>query len=148
MGTERAAGHRTIFWLLIAHHFFVASACHEPHYGQLIDDLCLTKFKLDMDAIGPALWCDWGKTLGSYGELTNCTALIAQKLDCYWPSQLVDTFFIAIHRAYFKHCALTGRKIQDPPYHILCPFIAVPILVTLLMTALVAWRSKRNEGIV
>uniref|UniRef100_W5MA24 Receptor activity-modifying protein 1 n=1 Tax=Lepisosteus oculatus TaxID=7918 RepID=W5MA24_LEPOC len=84
----------------------------------------------------------------SYGELTNCTYLIAQKMNCFWPNRLVDEFFIGIHRLYFKNCSLSGRLPSDPPNNILGPFIAVPILVTLLMTALVVWRSKRSEGIV
>nr|XP_032646255.1 receptor activity-modifying protein 1-like [Chelonoidis abingdonii] len=84
----------------------------------------------------------------SYGELTNCTFLIAEKLACYWPNQLVDEFFIAIHKHYFKNCSLSGRSLRDPPSNILYPFLVVPILITLLMTALVVWRSKRSEGIV
>ncbi|KAJ4937908.1 hypothetical protein JOQ06_002537 [Pogonophryne albipinna] len=83
-----------------------------------------------------------------YGELTNCTYLVAEKMDCFWPNRLVDEFFIRVHQHYFHDCSLSGRLLQDPPNRILGPFIAVPILVTLLMTALVVWRSKRSEGIV
>ncbi|KAG9348713.1 hypothetical protein JZ751_029030 [Albula glossodonta] len=84
----------------------------------------------------------------TYGELTNCTYIIALKMDCFWPNRLVDEFFIRIHRFYFPNCSVTGRLLRDPPNRILGPFIVVPILVTLLMTALVVWRSKRSEGIV
>ncbi|MGH0132554.1 UNVERIFIED_CONTAM: hypothetical protein FKN15_067940 [Acipenser sinensis] len=84
----------------------------------------------------------------SYGELTNCTFLIAEKLECYWPNRLVDEFFIGIHKLYFRNCSLSGRSLSDPPNSILGPFIVVPILVTLLVTALVVWRSKRSEGII
>lgn len=83
-----------------------------------------------------------------YGELTNCTFLVAQKMECFWPNRLVDEFFIQVHRHYFHDCSLSGRLLRDPPNRILGPFIVVPILVTLLMTALVVWRSKRSEGIV
>ncbi|XP_061923612.1 receptor activity-modifying protein 1-like isoform X3 [Entelurus aequoreus] len=83
-----------------------------------------------------------------YGELTNCTYLVALKMDCFWPNQLVDEFFIGVHNHYFYNCSLSGRLLRDPPNRILGPFIAMPILVTLLMTALVVWRSKRSEGIV
>ncbi|XP_042322901.1 receptor activity-modifying protein 1 isoform X1 [Sceloporus undulatus] len=131
-----------------AHHIIVVTACHETAYGQLIQEFCLTKFKSDMETLRKTLWCDWDKTLGWYGELTNCTFLIAAKLNCYWPNQLVDEFFVAIHRHYFKSCPVSGRSLRDPPNSILCPFIVVPIFVTLLMTALVVWRSKRSEGIV
>lgn len=82
-----------------------------------------------------------------YEALTNCTHEVALRMDCFWPNQIVDRFFMHIHRVYFPDCALTGRLIHEPPISILAPFIAVPILVTLLMTALVVWRSKRTEGV-
>ncbi|AWP12844.1 putative receptor activity-modifying protein 1 [Scophthalmus maximus] len=82
-----------------------------------------------------------------YGDLTNCTYLVALKLECFWPNRLVDEFFIRVHQHYFHDCSLSGRLLRDPPNRILGPFIAVPVLVTLLMTALVVWRSKRSEGI-
>ncbi|NXE45626.1 RAMP1 protein, partial [Casuarius casuarius] len=133
---------------LSAHHFIVATACHEADYGQLIRDYCLSQFQASMEALGPRLWCDWEETLGTYGELTNCTALLADKLACFWPNRLVDEFFVAVHRRYFGGCPLSGRALRDPPAAVLCPFIAVPVLVALLAAALVVWRSKRGEGIV
>lgn len=68
-------------------------------------------------------------------------------MDCFWPNEVVDSFFVKIHQSYFNHCALTGRLLHDPPISILVPFIAIPVLVTLLMTAIVVWRSKRTEGV-
>lgn len=84
----------------------------------------------------------------SYEELSDCTRHVAQKLDCFWPNAAVDRFFLSIHRHYFRDCPVSGRALQDPPSSVLCPFIVVPILVTLLVTALVVWRSRRLEGIV
>ncbi|CAB1426865.1 unnamed protein product [Pleuronectes platessa] len=82
-----------------------------------------------------------------YEALTNCSYQVALRMDCYWPNQVVDRFFVRVHQIYFQDCALTGRLLHDPPVAILGPFIAVPVLVTLLMTALVVWRSKRTEGV-
>lgn len=84
----------------------------------------------------------------SYGELTYCTKHVAHTIGCFWPNPEVDRFFIAVHHRYFSKCPISGRALRDPPNSILCPFIALPITVTLLMTALVVWRSKRTEGIV
>uniref|UniRef100_A0A8C7ZG20 Receptor activity-modifying protein 1 n=1 Tax=Oryzias sinensis TaxID=183150 RepID=A0A8C7ZG20_9TELE len=81
-----------------------------------------------------------------YEELTNCTHQVALKMDCFWPNAVVDHFFMRIHTDYFSDCALTGRLLHDPPISILAPFIAVPVLMTLLITAAVVWRSKRTEG--
>lgn len=82
-----------------------------------------------------------------YEDLTNCTFQVALGVGCFWPNQMVDRFFMHIHQSYFHDCALTGRLIHDPPPSILAPFIAVPVLVTLLMAALVVWRSKRTKGV-
>ncbi|XP_023786174.1 receptor activity-modifying protein 1 [Cyanistes caeruleus] len=131
-----------------AQHFIAATACQEADYGWMIRHYCLKQFQLSMEGIGQRLWCDWDETVGTYGELTNCTALIAERLDCYWPNRLVDEFFVAVHKQYFRNCSPSGRALHDPPNGVLCPFIVLPVLVTLLMTALVVWRSKRSEGIV
>ncbi|XP_055442564.1 receptor activity-modifying protein 1 isoform X3 [Bubalus kerabau] len=84
----------------------------------------------------------------SYKELSNCTRHVVQQLDCFWPNAEVDKFFLVVHQRYFRNCPVSGRALQDPPSSVLCPFIVVPILVTLLVTVLVVWRSKRPEGIV
>ncbi|XP_028663861.1 receptor activity-modifying protein 1 isoform X2 [Erpetoichthys calabaricus] len=97
------------------------------------------------------LWANGTGATGtkqSYKELTNCTYLVAEELKCYWPNQFVDEFFIGVHKFYFRNCSLSGRLPKDPPNNILGPMIVVPIIVTLLMTVLVVWRSKRSEGIV
>ncbi|KAK6482926.1 receptor activity-modifying protein 1-like [Huso huso] len=137
-----------LVWVVIAHHFISVTACNEAFYSHAIEEYCLSKFKFDMDALGQRYWCEWEETVGSYGELTNCTFLIAEKLECYWPNRLVDKFFIGIHKLYFRNCSLSGRSLSDPPNSVLGPFIVVPILVTLLVTALVVWRSKHSEGII
>ncbi|XP_062862417.1 receptor activity-modifying protein 1 [Trichomycterus rosablanca] len=125
----------------------VAMAC-SSHYEYAIEEFCLVQFKIDMEALDERHWCSWEETVKSYGELTNCTFFVALKMNCFWPNKLVDEFFIRVHRHYFHNCLPSGRLPHDPPNQILGPFIIVPILVTLLMTALVVWRSKRSEGIV
>lgn len=84
----------------------------------------------------------------SYGDLTECTKIVADELDCFWPNTEVDRFFVSVHRHYFRFCAISGRAVEEPERSILCPFIVFPIMVTLLMTVLVVWRNKRTEGIV
>lgn len=135
-------------WLLLAHSLFVATACQDADYDAVLQKLCFAPFQVDMEGIGKTLWCDWGRTIESYGELTDCTMQVMEELDCFWPNAVVDKFFIAIHQRYFRSCPVSGRAMQDPPSSVLCPFIVVPILVTLLVTGLVVWRSKRTEGIV
>ncbi|KAL7370414.1 hypothetical protein ABVT39_027948 [Epinephelus coioides] len=139
---------RAGFVLLMAAHVLQSvSACNRVYYERMINDFCLAKFKFDMGGLEQGLWCSWPDTMEIYEGLTNCTYQVALRMDCFWPNQIVDRFFIQVHRLYFYNCALTGRLLQDPPISILAPFIAVPVLITLLMTALVVWRSKRTEGV-
>ncbi|KAM9328627.1 receptor activity-modifying protein 1-like [Pholidichthys leucotaenia] len=123
------------------------SSCDKGSYEMMISISCLTLFHEDMAALGQHLWCSWPDTLKTYEELTNCTYQEALKMDCFWPNQVVDHFFMEIHQIYFHDCALTGRLPHEPPMSILVPFIAVPVMITLLMTALVVWRSKHTEGV-
>ncbi|KAM9304937.1 receptor activity-modifying protein 1 [Gastrophryne carolinensis] len=139
---------RHLLWILIAPPLMAFASCDEAAYAHLLNDYCLQQFILEMENVGTKLWCDWDATRGIYTDATNCTLLLAYHQDCFWPNQAVDNFFINIHKQYFKDCALTGRLPADPPYPILCSLIFIPVLLTLLMTALVVWRSKHSEGIV
>ncbi|XP_015245061.1 PREDICTED: receptor activity-modifying protein 1 isoform X2 [Cyprinodon variegatus] len=137
-----------LLWFIIAVARCVSAQGCRSQYEDLIKEFCLAKFSLDMQELDQSQWCSWEDTAELYEDLTNCTYQVANKMSCYWPNRMVDEFFIQIHRLYFHDCSMTGRRLRDPPNRILGPFIVVPILVTLLMTALVVWRSKRSEGIV
>ncbi|KAM4698064.1 receptor activity-modifying protein 1 [Rhinophrynus dorsalis] len=139
---------RHLLWIFLAPPLMAVAGCDEAVYSHVLNEFCLQIFEMKMEELGKRLWCDWEATIEMYGDLTNCTELLALKLDCFWPNHIVDHFFTGIHKKYFKNCSLTGRLPGDPPFPILCSFIFVPILITLLMTALVVWRSKRSEGIV
>ncbi|AWO95904.1 putative receptor activity-modifying protein 1-like [Scophthalmus maximus] len=148
MARERAGLLAAGLVVLMAVHFLPSvSGCNRGFYERMINDLCFAKFEDDMGGLERGLWCRWPDTMEIYGGLTNCTYQVALRMGCFWPDQVVDRFFMHIHRNYFQDCALTGRLLHDPPVGILAPFIAVPVLVTLLMTALVVWRSKRTEGV-
>ncbi|XP_019719474.1 receptor activity-modifying protein 1 isoform X1 [Hippocampus comes] len=149
MGARIRAGRQKamLLWIIVVTQCVWALGCG-PHYEYAIEEFCLAKFRLDMQELDQGHWCSWEDTVELYGELTNCTYLVALKMDCFWPNLLVDDFFIRVHKTYFHNCSLSGRLLRDPPNRILGPFIAMPILVTLLVTALVVWRSKRSEGIV
>ncbi|XP_017282360.1 receptor activity-modifying protein 1 [Kryptolebias marmoratus] len=123
------------------------SGCNVRFYETMIRDFCLDEFQVNMGRLESGLWCSWPHTVEIYEGLTNCTYQVALRVDCFWPNEVVDGFFMKIHQRYFHDCALTGRLLHDPPVSILAPFIAVPVLVTLLMTAIVVWRSKRTEGV-
>ncbi|XP_028322423.1 receptor activity-modifying protein 1-like [Gouania willdenowi] len=149
MVVESVSPVRAVFVLLMAaaHVFSFVSACDRGFYQRIISDLCLAKFTLDIGGVDRSLWCSWPDTLEIYEGLTNCTYQVALRMDCYWPNQVVDRFFMEVHQIYFHDCSLTGRLIHDPPVSVLAPFIAVPVFITLFMTAVVVWRSKRTKGV-
>ncbi|XP_032368874.1 receptor activity-modifying protein 1 isoform X1 [Etheostoma spectabile] len=150
MGSQTGAARQkqTLLWFIVAVSQFASAPGCEPDYEFTIEEFCLANFSRDMKKLDQRHWCSWEDTVELYGELTNCTFLVALQMNCFWPNRLVDEFFIRVHKQYFHDCSLSGRLLKDPPNRILGPFIAIPILVTLLMTALVVWRSKRSEGIV
>uniref|UniRef100_A0A8P4GLB5 Receptor activity-modifying protein 1 n=1 Tax=Dicentrarchus labrax TaxID=13489 RepID=A0A8P4GLB5_DICLA len=112
-----------------------AYGCDRAFYERVINDFCIAKFKFDMEGLDRGLWCSWPDTTEIYEGLTNCTYQVALRVDCFWPNQIVDRFFMQIHRIYFHDCALTGRLIHDPPTSILAPFIAVPMSLSVLETS-------------
>ncbi|KAL6115316.1 ramp1 [Pungitius sinensis] len=146
MASHGAALLRTCLMLLLAVLPSI-SGCNGGLYERMINTHCLAKFKGDMAGLDRGLWCSWPDTSKIYEVLTKCTYHVALEMDCFWPNQMVDRFFMQIHRDYFRDCALTGRLLHEPPTSVLAPFIAVPVLVTLLMTALVVWRSKHTQGV-
>uniref|UniRef100_G3SY87 Receptor activity-modifying protein 1 n=1 Tax=Loxodonta africana TaxID=9785 RepID=G3SY87_LOXAF len=84
----------------------------------------------------------WGSSFcRNYGELTDCTRQVAQRLRCFWPNPEVDRFFVAVHQHYFRSCSSSGLAARDPPGNILCPFVLLPIMVTLFVTLMVLWQS-------
>ncbi|CAI5638558.1 unnamed protein product [Oreochromis niloticus] len=147
MALETALLLKAGFVLLMAAQVLASvSGCNRGLYKFFINDLCLANFTFNMENLDRGLWCSWKDTMEIYEGLTNCTYQVALRMNCFWPNQIVDRFFMEIHQIYFHDCALTGRLLHDPPISILAPFITVPVLVTLLMTAVVVWRSKRTQG--
>lgn len=49
--------------MLAVHHLFAATACQDVDHDAILQEFCLAPFKVDMEAIGKPLWCDWGKTV-------------------------------------------------------------------------------------
>uniref|UniRef100_A0A2K6K6G1 Receptor activity-modifying protein 1 n=1 Tax=Rhinopithecus bieti TaxID=61621 RepID=A0A2K6K6G1_RHIBE len=127
-------------WLLLAHHLFVATACQEANYGALLQELCLTQFQVDMEAVGETLWCDWGRTIGSYRELADCTWHMARTSLLHGPTQRWTGSSLAVAQHYFRACPISGSASTPSSWS--------PSRWTLLVTALVFWQSKHTEGIV
>uniref|UniRef100_H2ZUU6 Receptor activity-modifying protein 1 n=1 Tax=Latimeria chalumnae TaxID=7897 RepID=H2ZUU6_LATCH len=125
-----------------------ACACDQMGYADTLQELCLIHFQFQMNATSSQHWCDWDIVSSFYSELTNCSMLLAEAMSCYWPSPMVDSFFLLVHQRFFPNCSRYVRPLQDPKNIILAPFIAVPVLLTLLVTVGVVWCGKRHEGFI
>ncbi|XP_053454114.1 receptor activity-modifying protein 1 isoform X2 [Nycticebus coucang] len=76
-------------WLLLAHHIFLVTACKEAQSGVLMQEICLSRFKMRMDAIGERLWCHWGKTIRSRTHRTDpvgFSSLLGARSPSLWGS--------------------------------------------------------------
>ncbi|XP_072821549.1 receptor activity-modifying protein 3 isoform X1 [Vicugna pacos] len=89
--------------------------------------------------------CNLSEFIMYYESFTNCTESKARVVGCYWPNHLAQGFVTDVHRWFFHNCTVDRPHWEDPPDEILIPLIVVPILLTLAMTGLVVWHSKRTD---
>ncbi|EPY88198.1 receptor activity-modifying protein 3 [Camelus ferus] len=89
--------------------------------------------------------CNLSEFIMYYESFTNCTESKAKVVGCYWPNHLAQGFVTDVHRRFFHNCTVDRPHWEDPPDEILIPLIVAPILLTLAMTGLVVWHSKRTD---
>ncbi|KAB1276539.1 Receptor activity-modifying protein 3 [Camelus dromedarius] len=89
--------------------------------------------------------CNLSEFITYYESFTNCTESKAKVVGCYWPNHLAQGFVTDVHRRFFHNCTVDRPHWEDPPDEILIPLIVAPILLTLAMTGLVVWHSKRTD---
>nr|XP_030727126.1 receptor activity-modifying protein 3 isoform X2 [Globicephala melas] len=111
-----------------------------PHCGQT--------FAERMKKVEVWKWCNLSEFIVYYESFTNCTEVETNVVGCYWPNPLAESFIAGVHRRFFQNCSVDRQHWQDPPDEILIPLIAVPILLTIAMTGMVVWRSKRTDQVV
>lgn len=80
-----------------------------------------------------------------YAIFTNCTETGSNAVGCYWPNPLAQSFLSGVHRQFFSNCSVDRAQWEDPPDEVLVPLIALPVLLTVAVAALVVWRSKHTE---
>ncbi|KAJ8406923.1 hypothetical protein AAFF_G00291990 [Aldrovandia affinis] len=106
---------------------------------------CADQFRSDMTLIDPQNWCNITHFIGEYNLFSACTETKAVHTGCYWPNPLVESYIIRVHRHFFSNCTMERVVPVDPPDDTLTVLIAVPVFLTLVMIALVVWRSKRSD---
>uniref|UniRef100_A0A8D0QMT3 Receptor activity-modifying protein 3 n=1 Tax=Sus scrofa TaxID=9823 RepID=A0A8D0QMT3_PIG len=123
------------------------SGCNEKRMLAMLPR-CGKTFAEMMKKVEVWKWCNLSEFIVYYESFTNCTEVETNVVGCYWPNPLAQSFITGVHRRYFHNCSVDRQQWQDPPDEILIPLIVVPILLTLAMTGLVVWRSKRAAQVV
>ncbi|XP_058867721.1 receptor activity-modifying protein 1-like [Acipenser ruthenus] len=123
----------------------LCAACDLTLYSSSIQH-CVTNFEVQMNWTDPQRWCDWNVLSSLYNDLTVCTEMLADALQCEWPNPEVDSLFVGVHGRWLKACPRYIAPLRDPPLFVLVPLILAPVLSTLLVTALIIWLGKRSEG--
>ncbi|XP_055000808.1 receptor activity-modifying protein 3 [Sorex araneus] len=118
--------------------------CNETRMLELLPQ-CQAAFSASMHSVAVWKWCDLAEFIVYYESFTNCTEVESNAVGCYWPNPLVQTFLTSVHRQFFSNCSVDREHWEDPPDEVLVPLIALPILLTVAMAALVVWRSKHTD---
>ncbi|XP_056155475.1 receptor activity-modifying protein 3-like [Lampris incognitus] len=118
--------------------------CNESHLLWEMEG-CGERFKRDMAQIDPQYWCNLTHFIGKYHLFTLCTEVESQRVNCYWPNPMVESYIIRIHKHFFSNCTVEREVWVDPPDDTLTILILVPVFLTLAMIALVVWCSKRGD---
>uniref|UniRef100_A0A8C3YBC9 Receptor activity-modifying protein 3 n=1 Tax=Catagonus wagneri TaxID=51154 RepID=A0A8C3YBC9_9CETA len=119
------------------------SGCNEKRMLAMLPR-CGRTFAEMMKKVEVWKWCNLSEFIVYYESCTNCTEAESNVVGCYWPKPLAQSFITGVHRRYFHNCSVDRQRWQDPPDEILIPLIVAPVLLTLAMTGLVVWRSKRT----
>ncbi|XP_059963684.1 receptor activity-modifying protein 3 [Mesoplodon densirostris] len=124
-----------------------AGGCNEKRMLAMLPR-CGKTFAERMKKVEVWKWCNLSEFIVYYESFTNCTEVETNVLGCYWPNPLAESFIAGVHRRFFQNCSVDRQHWKDPPDEILIPLIALPILLTVVMTGVVVWRSKRTNQVV
>ncbi|XP_018609336.1 receptor activity-modifying protein 3-like [Scleropages formosus] len=106
---------------------------------------CGDRFQRDMMQVDPHNWCNLTHFIRDYNVFSYCTEWSAEDIGCYWPNPLVENYIIRVHKLFFSNCTVEPILWVDPPDNMLALLILTPVLLTLVMTILVAWYSRRGD---
>ncbi|KAK6466957.1 receptor activity-modifying protein 1-like, partial [Huso huso] len=92
----------------------LCAACDLTLYSSSIQH-CVTNFEVQMNWTDPQRWCDWTVLSSLYNDLTVCTEMLADALQCEWPNPEVDSLFVGVHGCWLKACPRYIAPLRDPP---------------------------------
>ncbi|MFT7809124.1 receptor activity-modifying protein 3-like [Arapaima gigas] len=106
---------------------------------------CGDQFQSHMMHVDPHNWCNLTYFIRVYNVFSYCTEDSAESIGCYWPNPLVENYIIRVHKIFFSNCTVDPVHFLDPPDDTLALLILAPVFLTLVMTAMVVWCSRRGD---
>ncbi|XP_034426940.1 receptor activity-modifying protein 3-like [Hippoglossus hippoglossus] len=106
---------------------------------------CGTEFHNVMFTISSENWCHLEHISRPYSDLTRCLEKLSNSVDCFYPNQDTQDFFLSIHSQYFHNCSNEELVFEDAPHWLVMVLTLIPVSIIPVLVYLVVWKSKVQE---
>ncbi|KAL0984435.1 hypothetical protein UPYG_G00141450 [Umbra pygmaea] len=104
--------------------------------------MCWKSFHIKMENISKDHWCNWGKVIRIYNDVSSCMEELTMYFSCYYPNQVAHDFFNTIHSQYFQGCLSEEDMFPDAPSDVVLTLTLIPVSLIPIMVFLVVWKNK------
>ncbi|XP_035027682.1 receptor activity-modifying protein 3 [Hippoglossus stenolepis] len=106
---------------------------------------CGEPFHNEMFTISSENWCHQEHISSPYRNLTLCLEKISDLVNCLYPNQDTEDFFLSIHSQYFQDCSTEKLVFEDAPHWVAMVLTLIPVSIIPVLVYLVVWKSKVQE---
>lgn len=106
---------------------------------------CGAGFQKLMANISKERWCDWEEIVLPYNQLSECMENLAGILNCYYPNQQSQAFFVAMHEIYFRNCQEEEEVPWDAPPSLVLALTLLPVSLIPILVFMVVWKNNVRE---
>lgn len=80
-----------------------------------------------------------------YNQLSECMENLAGILNCYYPNQQSQAFFVAMHEIYFHNCQEEEEVPWDAPPSLVLALTLLPVSLIPILVFMVVWKNNVRE---
>ncbi|XP_067101146.1 receptor activity-modifying protein 1-like [Osmerus mordax] len=124
------------------HHDF--SQCNETLLEKVADEYCSWPFDEIMMTMDKETWCDWGKVIRPYNDLSVCLETMASYIGCRYPNNGIQELFFKTHTQYFHDCYTEEEVTLEAPKGVVLVLTLAPISLMIVLVFLVACKRKKD----
>ncbi|XP_062382464.1 receptor activity-modifying protein 2-like isoform X2 [Sardina pilchardus] len=106
---------------------------------------CGSYFHNHMVSVPEQTWCDWEDIKIHYNEVSECMEKVANALQCYYPNQHTQEFFVGIHQTYFHACPEEEEVPWDAPPGLVLALTLLPVSLIPVLVFMVVWKNNARE---